>query len=124
MPASNPQDLGGLLFQAIENQDLDLVMTLYEPEATFMPEPGQTVSGTDALTEVLGTFTSMGLSGEIETKFISQSGDIALMSSEWSLSGKDPDGNDLSFQGISWEVARQQEDGAWKYVIDNPWGNG
>ncbi|MCH8222752.1 MAG: nuclear transport factor 2 family protein [Chloroflexi bacterium] len=124
MPASNPQDLGGLLFQAIENQDLDLVMTLYEPEATFMPEPGQTVSGTDALTEVLGTFTSMGLSGEIETKFISQSGDIALMSSEWSLSGKDPEGNDLSFQGISWEVARQQEDGAWKYVIDNPWGNG
>ncbi len=124
MPARNPQDLGDLLFQAIENQDLDLVMSLYEPEATFIPEPGQSVSGTDALTEVLGTFTSMGLSGEIETKFISQSGDIALMSSDWSLSGKDPEGNDLSFQGISFEVARQQEDGTWKYVIDNPWGNG
>ncbi len=124
MPARNPQELGNLLFQAIESQDLDLVMSLYEPEAIFMPEPGQTVSGTDALTEVLGTFTSMGLSGEIETKFISQSGDIALMSSDWSLSGKDPEGNDLSFQGTSWEVARQQEDGAWKYVIDNPWGNG
>ncbi len=124
MPARNPQDLGDLLFQAIENQDLDLVMSFYEPEATFMPEPGKTVSGTDALTEVLGGFTSMGLSGEIETKFISQSGDIALMSSDWSLSGKDPEGNDLSFQGISFEVARQQEDGTWKYVIDNPWGNG
>ena len=124
MPAQNPQELGGLIFQAIESQDLDLAMSLYEPEATFMPEPGQTISGTDALTEALGTFTSMGLSGEIETKFLSQSGDIALMSSEWSLSGKDPEGNDLSWEGTSWEVARQQGDGTWKYVIDNPWGNG
>lgn len=124
MPAQNPEELGQLLFDAIQNQDLESIMPLYEPEATFMPEPGQSESGTEALREVLGGFASMGLSGGIETKFISQTGGIALMSSDWSLSGKDPDGNDLSFAGLSWEVARQQSDGTWKYLIDNPWGSG
>ncbi len=124
MPAQNPEELGGLLFQAIESQDLDLIMTYYEPDATFVPEPGQIVSGTEALREVLGGFAAMGLSGGIKTKFISQTGDTALISSDWSLSGKDPEGNDLSFEGTSWEVMRQQGDGTWKYLIDNPWGNG
>jgi len=34
--------------------------------------------------------------------------------------GTDEDGNEASFGGITAEVVRQQPDGTWKYVIDDP----
>jgi len=47
---------------------------------------------------------------------------IVLVISEWSLSGIGPDGKAVSLRGKATDVLRQQSDGTWRIVIDNPWG--
>jgi hypothetical protein len=49
------------------------------------------------------------------------SGDIALLISDWTLTGKAADGSDVNMSGTTADVARRGPDG-WKYVIDNPFG--
>jgi ketosteroid isomerase-like protein len=51
-------------------------------------------------------------------------GDIALSMDTWTLTGTGPDGQPVSMEGTAVEVLRQQSDGRWLYVIDNPWGTG
>ncbi len=60
--------------------------------------------------------------GTIKTKTSDITGDIALLNSPWTQVGTDPEGNEVSFAGITAEVVRKQADGTWKYIIDDPWG--
>ena len=60
--------------------------------------------------------------GTIKTKTIDLTDDIAVLHSPWTQVGTDEEGNKVSFSGITAEVVRQQSDGTWKYVIDDPWG--
>ncbi|MEE2840687.1 MAG: nuclear transport factor 2 family protein [Acidobacteriota bacterium] len=59
MPAHSPEELDQLFSEALNAGDLDALVALYEPQAVFVSEPGQTVAGTAAIREVLGTFVSM-----------------------------------------------------------------
>jgi ketosteroid isomerase-like protein len=58
---------------------------------------------------------------EIEPELIVvQAGDVALVSGTWTLTG--PDGEPVTMSGRSTDVARQQPDGTWRWVIDVPFG--
>jgi ketosteroid isomerase-like protein len=64
------------------------------------------------------------MKGKLETsvKNVFNTRDIALVISEWSFSGIVPDGKAASLRGKATDVLRQQSDGTWRIVIDNPWG--
>lgn len=49
-------------------------------------------------------------------------GDIALHITPWSMTASGPDAELIAQTGLSVAVLRQQTDGAWKMVIDNPHG--
>ncbi len=51
-----------------------------------------------------------------------QVGDIALITAKWELTGTGADGKPVQLAGQSFEVARRQADGSWRYLIDSPWG--
>ena len=51
-----------------------------------------------------------------------ENGDIALLNSQWQVTGTDPEGNAVSMSGNGSEVVRRQADGSWKFIIDNPGG--
>jgi len=121
MAASVPEDLGRLFCERMKAGDLDGVMALYEPEATFRPEPGRSVGGTAAIREAMQGFLALGPNLTIESKALGRTGDIALTTSRWSLEGTGPDGP-VRLSGQSVEVARRQSDGSWLYVVDTPWG--
>ena len=36
--------------------------------------------------------------------------------------GHGPDGEDINIQGTATDVARRDEDGVWRYIIENPFG--
>ena len=60
----------------------------------------------------------------IESKLVLRVGDLAYLSSRWSLSGATmPDGTPADLGATTAEVARRQPDGSWLYVIDNAWGD-
>jgi uncharacterized protein (TIGR02246 family) len=122
MPANKPEEVDQLVGEAISKGDIEAAVALYEPDATFVPEPGQTVTGTAAIREVMTNFVAMKPNLQVEVPLVVSSGEVAILYSKWTLSGTDADGNPVDVSGQGQEVVRLQADGTWKFVIDNPWG--
>jgi len=98
------------------------MLELYEPDATFAPQPGEAVSGRDAIREALAGFLAVKprMHGKIEK--VLEAGDTALVANRWSLSGSAPDGTPIRMGATSADVLRRRADGSWGIVIDDPWG--
>ena len=117
-PASTIERFSDLLAAG----DLDGMVDLYEPDATFAPQPGETVTGRDAIRGALGGFLAVKprMTGNIEK--VLEAGDTALVANRWSLSGTAPDGSPVEMAATSADVLRRRADGSWGIVIDDPWG--
>ena len=89
----------------------------------LVPQPGQVVHGTAAIREALLGFLALKLPIRLERKRVLEKGDMALVSSTWSLSGTGPDGTAVDLGGNTTEVIRRQSDGTWRYVIDDPFSS-
>ena len=124
MPANNPEELDQLFAQALNAGDLDALVALYEPAGCLNSEPGQIAAGTEGIREALSGFLSINPHITIEVKNLNLAGDLALTTGKWHMTGTAPDGSPIDMNGQSVEVARQQPDGTWRFVIDNPFGLG
>lgn len=122
MAARNPDEIDALFERALNAGDLDALLALYEPTATFTVEPGKVVSGTAAIREALTGFLALKPSISLKPRILGNAGDVALVSSAWVLEGTGPDGKPVALTGTSAEVVRRQADGTWKFVVDSPWG--
>jgi uncharacterized protein (TIGR02246 family) len=104
--------------------DVQGVLSLYEPDATFVVEPGKIVTGHEAIGAALDGFVSLhpSLQGDVEQ--VVYAGDVALVSNRWVLEGTSPDGQPVQLSGRSADVLRVGDNGEWRIVIDDPWGGG
>lgn len=104
--------------------DVQEMLSLYEPDAAFVVEPGKIVTGHDAIGAALEAFAALGpsLQGDIEQ--VVYAGDVALVSNRWVLDGAAPDGKPVRLSGRSADVLRLGDNGQWRIVIDDPWGGG
>jgi ketosteroid isomerase-like protein len=127
MPQANtPEDTSRLIGDAITSGDLDAALSLYEPGATFAMPTGfgeGSVTGLDGLREALGGFLGMSPELSVNAEKTLLSGDTALVIGNWTLKGRDPDGNEIDARGRYADVIRRQPDGNWLFVIDNPNGS-
>jgi uncharacterized protein (TIGR02246 family) len=108
--------------QLLAEGDLDAMVELYEPDATFAPQPGEIVSGRDAIRSALSGFLAVQprMTGQIEK--VLRAGDTALVANRWKLSGTAPDGSPVEMAATSADVLRRRSDGSWRIAIDDPWG--
>jgi ketosteroid isomerase-like protein len=127
MPQANsPEDISRLIGEAITSGDMDAALSLYEPEATFAMPTGfgeGSVTGLDGLREALGGFLAMSPELKVNAEKTLLSGDTALVIGNWTLKGRDAEGNDVDARGRYADVVRRQPDGSWLFVIDNPNGS-
>lgn len=101
----------------------DALLDCYEPEATFVAQPGETVKGREAIKQVLDSFLALKGQVQLEQKLKIQGEGIVLMSYAWSLEGRDPaTGEPVNLGGQTVDVVRQQSNGGWLVAIDNPYG--
>lgn len=98
--------------------NIDGVMATYESGAVVVGQPGQPVSGNEALRAMFRQFVEQGVAFTYGAHEIVVSGDLALHLMKWTAPG--PDG-DMS--ALSVAVLRRQLDGTWKMVIDHPSGD-
>jgi len=124
MPSSSPEETAEAFFSAFNNEDIDAVVALYEPEAVLVAQPGQTAQGTTALREALREFLAMKPTLTPEKSKLVTAGDIALSVVKWTLNGTGPDGQAVQMEGTTSDILRRQPNGTWLFVIDNPWGAG
>ena len=119
-----PADVIDAVAAGLETGDLERVISLYDPEATFVPQPGQSIRGSEAIRDALAAFIALRpqMTGEIEQVLVA--GDTALVRNRWALRGRQPDGTPVEMDGTSADVLRRGEDGRWRILIDDPWGTG
>src|SRR5262245_22153910 len=106
-PARDPQDLERLLVSRERAGDVDGMVALYEPHAVLGCGAGQLIQGREAIRAFFAELVATGRKfnfGDQSPAIIS--GDLALTST------RSPDGD------VTAEIARQQDDGTWLWVID------
>jgi uncharacterized protein (TIGR02246 family) len=124
MTAERPEEVIELFAAFLDRGDVDAATRLYESDAVFAPQPGEEVTGLEAIRDALQRFAALKprLRGEI-TRVLT-AGDVALVHNRWELEGIQPDGSPVEMRGHSADVLRRASDGSWRILIDDPWGAG
>jgi uncharacterized protein (TIGR02246 family) len=123
MPTGTPEAVLQSIVDGINAGDLDSLMNLYEPGAVFATQPGKLTNGLPAIREALSNFVAAKGKLDLKLTRVLEGGDLALVISVWSFVGTGPDGQPLELAAKSADVLRRQQDGTWRFVIDNPWGS-
>lgn len=101
--------------------DIASVMGSYEGQATVVFEPEAPISDAAQLEQMFAGMAQVNpVFDYAKGHEVIVNGDIAIHIAPWSMTGKTPDGQELSQSGLSVAVLRKQVDGSWKMVIDNP----
>jgi len=102
--------------------DLEGCVDMYEEDSIFIDPDGVPQHGKTGVRAVLGAFMSLGGNFTLKTRYAIRTGDFALSSNEWTLTGTGTDGQTLDLGGKSAEVLRLHADGTWRFLVDHPWG--
>jgi uncharacterized protein (TIGR02246 family) len=114
MPAKSPEEICRLFQQAMAEGDLDAVLSVYDPDAVFLNQSREVTKGREDLRRELAPSAAARARFEYTIKQVVEAGDIALMHTEWTVSGPEP----MKVYAI--EVARRQPDGTWRWLIGDP----
>lgn len=120
--ATIPEALHPLFVEAFNNSDLEMLLSLYEPQATMIPKPHQIVHRHDGIRRALQQLLSLNARFTLTTVFWIQAESIALLCGKWGLHGIGPHGQIVATSGNDVEVVRRQADGTWRFVIDHAYG--
>ena len=126
MPAHKPEECDLLVIKAIEEGDIEGAMALYEPDATFVVSPDELVTGLDAIRAVVQNFIAAEATFSVDGVTVVPSGDgsVAVLRAKGTATSTGPDGARATAPFHSIEVVRRQSDGTWKFMIDDPGGEG
>lgn len=104
----------------VRRQELEALLALYEPDAVFVPQPGEVHAGRDAIRGALGELLALRPTLESVVTEVHEAGDTALVLVDWKLHGTAPDGTAVQQSGTSADVLRRRPDGTYRIVIDHP----
>jgi len=116
-PARHPE----VFARAFNTGDVAVLEQVYEPDAVFVPRPGQPVTAADRRA-ANADFLALGLPITVTPRHTYVQDDIALLIVDFVIEGTGPDGAPVHIEGTATDVARRGPDGYWRYVIDNPFG--
>lgn len=114
MPANRPEEICTLFCQHIAAGDLDSVLEVYDPRVVFVNQYGEAKRGLQELRQELVPSAAAKTTFDFHIKRVVQAGEIALMHTEWKVSGTRP------MRAYAIEVARRQRDRTWRWLIGDP----
>ena len=114
MLARSPEEICRLFQQYMAEGDIDSVLRVYDADAVFLNQSGEVKKGEEELRQELAPFAANKAIFDFNIKQVIQSGDIALMHTEWKVSSP----QQMSVHAV--EVARRQPDGTWRWLIGDP----
>jgi ketosteroid isomerase-like protein len=114
-----PEDLLNSQVLEFNKGNIDFLMTLYEKDACFASQPGQVVKDQERIRRAI---IDTGGKLKARAKRILYASNLALLITEWSITGTEHNGNPILLTGRDTIVFRRQSDDTWLMVIENPWG--
>jgi ketosteroid isomerase-like protein len=122
MNVSRPEDLNLIFTRACNSQDVATLLSLYEPAAKMVARSGEVLVGHSAIEASIRRLVGLRGTFQSETVFCLVQEGIALVNSDWSVSGgRSEDGSPVSLSARSAEVLCRQLDGTWKLRLDHPY---
>jgi uncharacterized protein (TIGR02246 family) len=122
MSIHRPEEMHALFNRRFNEGDLEGLVALYESNAKLVPQPGQEVQGHEAIRTALQGFLALKPRMDLKTRYVLEVGNTAVLSGQWKLTGRGPDGLAVEMSGKSVEVLHRQPDGTWLYALDLPFG--
>ncbi len=108
-PARDPEDLARFFIQRANAGDADGLSALYEPDALLVGPGGQAIQGRPAIRDFYASLLKDRPTFQPgDQRPALRNGSIALTSTR------------LASGAVTAEVARQQPDGTWLWIIDQP----
>jgi ketosteroid isomerase-like protein len=121
MGASSAREVDRLFVRAMNDGDIETIMSLYTPETVFVQAPGSpTITGMDALRKHLQQFLDLRPRLSVELKQFVEAKDVAFFSVRWELEGIERDGTPIAMSGIDGNIVHRGYEGSWTTLIDNP----
>ena len=108
--------------EAFQSNDIDTVLSTYEPGAAISFEPGTPITDKAAIKAMFAGVAGFDPTYTYAGHEVIVSGDLAVHFAPWTMMGQTPDGQAITQSGLSVAVLRKQPDGTWLMVIDNPHG--
>ena len=123
--AARPEDPDYLLAYAFNERDVAAAEALFESDAITRQLPEQGSESGPGSASIVGLIEAARGSEQrmnLSVLQVTQVGDVALLLSQWSVTGNAADGTPLSINHRGVEVTRRQSDGTWKFIVDVPGG--
>lgn len=123
--AAAPEDCDRILLAALQSGDIETSVALYEPDAALFSKSGEVMTGHDAIRANNAALIALKPTFHIESIVTTMNGDgsIATTRMKARLEGTRSDGRPVASAMHTLEVLRRQDDGSWRYVIDDPFGS-
>ena len=120
MPAHSPEEIHALIAAAFNAGDLDAFLELHEEDAAaIIPPDGRRVSGRDAIRAAVEPIFALRPKARIEVVGKLQADGLALTHARLNVvAGEGRERLEVTGRGTI--VSRQQPDGTWRIVLDNP----
>ena len=122
MSEDSPRSVHETFEAAFNAGDLETIVALYEPDAILISSPGKAVRGHEAVRQMLHKFLAVSQKLTLQVAGVFEIDEIALLTSEWQISGIDQQGKAVQLAGQMDDVVRRQKNGSWRIIIDNLWG--
>lgn len=122
MTVTDPASIHHAFAEAVNAGDLDRLVSLFDDQALIVERSGEQTSGATAVRRHLEQLLALQPKMQIVATYTFSRSDTALLCSHWTAAVTTPDGAPMSLDFRGSEVARRGADGAWRLLIDNPWG--
>jgi uncharacterized protein (TIGR02246 family) len=117
-----PEDWPRVFTQHLNAGDLDAVVELYEPDARFVTQSGDTIVGRDKIHDVLAGVVKAKTRLDSRVIRTVTVGDIATLYTDFEGTSVGASGKASDVRHKAIEVLRRQPDGTWKLIVGDPNG--
>jgi len=117
-----PEDWPWVFERHVNAGDLEEVMALYAPDASFVPAAGDIAVGHDEIRRQLSPLIATKAQFQAKPRKVVAVGDVALLYTDWIVRTVDPSGTAEEASHSAIEVVRRQPDGTWKLIVGDPNG--
>jgi ketosteroid isomerase-like protein len=94
-----PEELLDSQVEEFNRGNISFLMTLYEKEACFASKPGQVAKDVESIRKAFQSLIDMGCKLKAKPKRVLLASDPALLITEWSINGTEPDGKPINLTG-------------------------
>jgi len=121
--ARTPEECDSLLAEFLLDGDLDAIVSLYEPGATFVTRTREVRTGHDAIRTSFAELAALKPRLTCNVLLVLRNGDnLAVLYNDWTMRVPGPDGRPTDATGKAIETVCRQSDGSWRFAIDDPFG--